>query len=210
MKTSETIDKLSAALVGAQSKLKNAAFDKVNPHFRSKYATLSAVRDTVTPALAEAGLAVIQGTMIDAGQFYVTSRIVHTSGQWIESAYPFAISKPQDMGSAMTYARRYLLSAMCNIASEEDDDGNAASAAHDNTPRANTSIDKPMTKGETLALKDALCREIVSFTGALKLRDWAKSPDTRQRIASLHPDFQDVVRNSYLEALNELESMVAA
>jgi hypothetical protein len=122
MKTSETIDKLALAFVEAQALLKNAVFDKENPHFRSRYATLAGMRDSVTPILSQHGLAVIQGCDMDC----IVTRLIHQSGQWVESRYPFAMDKPQQMGSAFTYARRYSLAAICGIASEEDDDGNAA------------------------------------------------------------------------------------
>jgi hypothetical protein len=125
MKTSELTDKLATAFAAAQAELKNAAFDKVNPHFKAKYATLAGVRDTVTPILSKHLLSITQGTeFLDGGHFVLTTRLMHSSGQWIESVYPFAIDKPQVMGSAMTYARRYSLAAICGIASEEDDDGN--------------------------------------------------------------------------------------
>lgn len=126
MRTSETIDKFAAAMAAAQAEMKNAAFDKENPHFKSRYATLAAVRDTVAPVLSKHGLSVVQTTDFDGGAWLVQTRIIHTSGQWIESVYPFAIDKPQQMGSALTYARRYSLSMICGIASEEDDDGNEA------------------------------------------------------------------------------------
>ena len=85
----------------------------------------------------------------------------------------------------------------------------AARSAND-APRSTAVIDKPVTKEETRALKDVLCKEIEAFTSLLKLQDWAKSPENRQRKASLHPDFQDVVSNSYLDKQTELKEKVAA
>lgn len=137
MRTSEKTDAIFPAYVAAQADLRNAAFDKVNPHFKSRYATLAGVRDLVVPLLAKHGLAVVQGSHADERGTFISTRMVHTSGQWIESLYPFALGKPQEMGSAMTYARRYSLSAICNIASEEDDDGNASHNSHqDQQPAA--------------------------------------------------------------------------
>lgn len=139
MKTSEKIDLLSTDYALAQTELKNASFDKINPHFKSKYATLAQVRDTTAPVLAKHGLAVIQVTDMIDGALVLVTRLVHKSGQWIEGVYPIAIGKPQDMGSALTYGRRYSLSGICGIASEEDDDGNEGQ-------KAESQLIKPMPK----------------------------------------------------------------
>lgn len=129
MTTSEQINEIAAALAKAQASMKNAALSKVNPHFKNRYADLPAIRDAVTPALAANGIAVVQ--TLDAASegagYCVLTRLLHTSGQWVESLCPIpAVLDMQKMGSAITYARRYSLSAICGIAADEDDDGNAA------------------------------------------------------------------------------------
>lgn len=135
MTTSDSIDQIATALAKAQASMKNAPLNKVNPHFKSKFADLAAVRDAVLPALTANGVAVVQA--IDshmagpdgAGGPAVYTRLIHTSGQWIESMCPIPSGTDmQKMGSAITYARRYSLSAICGIAADEDDDANAVSA----------------------------------------------------------------------------------
>lgn len=126
MKTSEQINDLATALAAAQAEMRNATLNKINPHFKSKYADLAGIRDTVTPALAKHGLSIVQGTDTLESGIVVITRLMHKSGQWIESRFPIAYDKPQAMGSAYTYARRYSLSAMCAISADEDDDANAA------------------------------------------------------------------------------------
>ena len=102
MRTSEQINELAAALAKAQAEMKNATLNKINPHFKSKYADLAMIRDTVTPALAKNSIAVSQGIdTLDSGIVVVT-RLLHSSGQWIESRIPIAYDKPQAMGSAIT------------------------------------------------------------------------------------------------------------
>lgn len=129
--TSETIALLSDALAKAQAEMKNAPLSKVNPHFRSKYADLPAVRDATLPALTKHGLAILQApTVTGEGQFVLVTRLMHSSGEWIESSYPLPMGdKPQAIGSALTYARRYSWSAICGITADEDDDGQAAQDA---------------------------------------------------------------------------------
>jgi hypothetical protein len=128
MTTSEQVNEIATALAKAQAGMKNAALNKVNPHFKSKYADLAGIRDTVIPPLTANGIAVVQ--TLDAGMggvSFVLTRLLHTSGQWIEGCCPIpAAPDMQKMGSAITYARRYSLSAICGIAADEDDDGNAA------------------------------------------------------------------------------------
>jgi hypothetical protein len=127
MTTSESINEIAAALAKAQASMKNAALNKVNPHFRSKYADLAGIRDTVVPVLATNGIAVVQTIEPTDTSAVVITRLVHLSGQWVESCCPvLGAGDMQKMGSAITYARRYSLSAICGIAADEDDDANAA------------------------------------------------------------------------------------
>lgn len=129
-------DKLTEALAKAQSKMSNATLNKINPHFKSKYADLPTIRDATIPALAAEGIAVTQFTRVRDGALLLVTRLSHSSGGSIEGEYPlpYAVDKPQAMGSAMTYARRYGLAAMCGIAAEEDDDANAADDEGKKTP----------------------------------------------------------------------------
>lgn len=130
MHTSESIAALSAALAKAQGEMKNAPLNKTNPHFKSRYADLAAIRDATIPALSKNGLAIIQFTTLDDdGRMKLHTRLSHSSGEWVESVYPLPVDKPQVMGSAITYGKRYSWSAMCGISADEDDDGNAAQEA---------------------------------------------------------------------------------
>lgn len=123
---SEQINELAAALAKAQSKIENAKLNKVNPHFRSKYADLAAIIDATRKPLAEHGLSVIQTSEMREGSLVLITTLAHSSGQWMKSEYPLPVGKPQEMGSARTYARRYEWSSITGIAADEDDDANAA------------------------------------------------------------------------------------
>ena len=131
MTQSESIDKLLPAFVAFQADMPSVPKDAVNPHFRSKYATLGAITEATRPILARYGLAVTQSLMWQDGVQLLVTRIMHTSGQWMQDGgYALNPTKndPQGMGSAVTYARRYTLGATLGIVTEDDDDGNAASA----------------------------------------------------------------------------------
>lgn len=130
MNTSEQINELATALASAQAEIRNPAKDAVNPHFKSNYADLAGGLDCVRPVLAKHGLSIVQSTGMDGDMMLLTTRLLHKSGQWIESVYPVARfpAQQQQIGSALTYSRRYSLFALAGIAgTDDDDDGNAAS-----------------------------------------------------------------------------------
>ena len=210
MKTSDNVDLISKAYVAAQADLKNAAFDKENPHFKSRYATLAQVRDVISPALAKHGLAVLQATeMVESG-FVIATRMVHESGQWFESVYPFQLDKPQQMGSALTYARRYSLSAICGIASEEDDDGNAANASERKPAMNGLPPVHAATKTATRDDFKALCTEVENMASLATLRTWKLNPDNIARMEALNEDLADTFRESFATKVAELKDMAAA
>lgn len=115
-----------ADFVAAHAEMKNAVLNKINPHFKSKYADLTAVREATTPALKKYGLAIIQYPTLNGEQFVLISRLIHRSGYVInESFFPLASNgTPQQVGSQITYARRYTWASLCGIAADEDDDAN--------------------------------------------------------------------------------------
>lgn len=120
---------LAAALAKAQAECQNVTMNKTNPHFRSRYADLAAVRDAIIPVFSKYGLSIVQSPTADDGiGFYLETRLIHASGEEIVWRFPLPsdVSKMQSVGSAISYARRYTLSAIAAVASEEDDDGNAA------------------------------------------------------------------------------------
>lgn len=130
---SEEVVDLFAALAKAQGAVANAAVDKENPHFKSRYATLAAVLEAVRKPLADNGLAVVQ---VVAGTDLVTM-LTHSSGQWIRGVNPIPEhgGNLQRLGSSVTYLRRYSLAAITGCAPDDasepeaDDDGNRSAEA---------------------------------------------------------------------------------
>jgi len=127
----ETMGQLAKALAAAQKEIKTAKKDAANPFYKSKYATLAGVWDVCREPLSTNGLAVTQTTDITEGGLVVLiTRLIHSSGAEVSSRYPVVPVKndPQGYGSALTYARRYCLSAIVGVAAD-DDDGEAAGHA---------------------------------------------------------------------------------
>lgn len=127
MQKSDSIKELATALAKAQGEIENASKSSTNPHFKSKYADLAEVLNTVRPVFAANGLSVMQCPSYDQGVVNVETIIMHASGDWISSTVSAPVSKQdaQGVGSAITYCRRYSLAAVAGIA-QEDDDGNMA------------------------------------------------------------------------------------
>ncbi len=124
MRTSEQINELAAALSKAQGQFENAKKDSENPFFHSKYADLAACIDAARGPLAANGLAVVQSPSIEEARgVRMTTRLLHSSGQWIEGELDATPkdSGPQSVGSVVTYLRRYALCAMIGLAAEDDD-----------------------------------------------------------------------------------------
>lgn len=122
---------LIAAFIKAQGEIKGALKDADNPFFKSKYADLSSVVEAIKPALQKHKLGFIQVSHDADNCACIETVIVHDSGQTFSAgrvSVPVSKGDAQGYGSAMTYARRYSLSAAFGVC-PEDDDGNAAAKA---------------------------------------------------------------------------------
>lgn len=127
MRQSDLTDKLAGALCKAQAAMGGAVKGADNPFFKSKYADLGSVVKALKVPFSENGLSYVQFPFSSDGGIGVTTRLMHTSGQWLESEFTLPMKKadPQQAGSAITYARRYALQSIAGIPTA-DDDGEAA------------------------------------------------------------------------------------
>lgn len=132
MNHSEQINELAAALAKAQAEMKAADMNATNPFLKNRYADLGSIIEAVRPAIAKHGLAFAQMPTFDGATVTVDTIIMHASGQWLSSTLGVSIegekglSLAQVMGKAITYLRRYGLSAMFGVYADKDDDGNGA------------------------------------------------------------------------------------
>lgn len=127
---STEINEIITALAKAQSKFPKIAFDSINPHFKSEYASLSSIIDKTKPLLCEFGLTLIQSPSTDEnGKVTIVTMLAHQSGQWMKGSLDLKPDRVnvQGIGSAISYGRRYACKAMLNVADgKDDDDGNHA------------------------------------------------------------------------------------
>jgi hypothetical protein len=129
VKIPATAETFAVAFVKLQSDIKPAIKDANNPAFRSKYADLGAVWEAIKEPLATHGFSVIQSPDFDGDSMWLKTTVLHVSGESMVGRYPLRPVKqdPQGFGSALTYARRYSISAMLGVIADDDDDGNSAS-----------------------------------------------------------------------------------
>ena len=129
---SPTLGELAKALSAAQAELTPAKKDATNPHFRSRYADLASCWDAVRAPLAKHGLAISQHAGLEGDVVTLTTLLIHSSGEYIQSTAGVRLAKHDapSVGSALTYLRRYSLSSVVGLSTEDDDGAAAMASAH--------------------------------------------------------------------------------
>jgi ERF superfamily len=176
---------IATALVKAQKAFGPALKTSTNPHFRSRYADLSACVEAVIDALNDNGIYLLQKNYDCADGIMVETVFVHESGEMLECGivhFPATKKDPQGYASALTYGRRYSLMAACGIA-PEDDDGNAASKP---VPK-HTSI-KPIQEIVTEDRKEKLLTSAQFIVASMDagemdeaLKEWESITDSEEK-----------------------------
>jgi hypothetical protein len=186
------LNEIGAALAKAQAEMSNPKFDKTNPHFKNKFASLAAVRDAVVPVLAKHGISCLQDLRNVTGGVACSTILLHTSGQSMTFGpleMPVSKNDAQGFGSAATYARRYHLMAVANVVGDEDDDANQATGKPGAATAVGIGVHSPL--GDT-APTDA----DIAYSDAFKEAAFAKdSGKVRQIHADLHDEGEERYRN---------------
>lgn len=198
MKHSETVTKIHSSIVKVQGALEPAPMDSTNPHFRNRYASLNSVVATLRPLLAKNGLSYVQGALEDSN--VLSTLIIHDSGEWIETFVPLVLSKQdmQALGSALTYARRYGLCAAFGVISDEDDDGQKASAPQQTqiTPQANGEYVVQFGKFKGMKLDAIPQKDLYDYCTFLK----KTSIENGNKLSADASDFIERARKAYAAA----------
>ena len=150
------MENICKAFVKFQSEFKGMKPDSSNPFFKSTYISLDGILETARPILAKNGLAVIQEATGDGEYIFVKTKLIHESGEMIETEVlkmKPQKNDPQSMGSCITYSKRYQLAALLGICECIDDDANIATYGN-NTPEQSKSTGKLSAKqvGRLLAI----------------------------------------------------------
>jgi ERF superfamily len=167
----ETFKNITKALIQAKNGFSAIHKNRLNPHFKSKYASLDSILEAITQPLCDAGILLVQPTMIRDKTTILITRLIHAeSGESIESELIIpAQSDPQKLGAAMTYYRRFSLCAILAIAADDDDDGTAATA--NSTPKTAAKKVDPAIEAATQATRE--CFEILGWKKD-RVMEWSK------------------------------------
>lgn len=203
MNKSESIKEICTALNKFQNEVSNPKNTEANSFFKSKYAPLDVVINTVKPTLTKHGLSVFQNVSGDGEKVNVTTMISHISGEWIESDILTlsnqdnkGVSMAQAAGISITYARRYQLSAMLGISSEDDTDGN--NNYQQNNNKENVPIDLhsdliseaqakrlyAISKGKTKEAKEIMLKYGYTESKQIKKSDYNKIAEEIEKAVS--------------------------
>lgn len=165
MERSESLVEFTKALSKFQGEIVSVKKTSVNPYFKSKYADLDAIWDMCRKALSSNGLALIQMPVELGDKLYLESLLIHVSGEYTKGYYPITPMRqtkehgwiladdPQSVGSAITYGRRYAMSAMLGISADEDDDGEKATAR----TISGAGLQAPSTQSESGRVLTGVC-----------------------------------------------------
>jgi len=176
---------LHTKLLAFRKEMQGIKKDANNPFFKSKYADLPSILEEIKPVMVKVGISIAHSTKFEGESLVMSTVVVDVeTGETIESLFPIFGSKPQDVGSSMTYARRYNIQALLDLATE-DDDGNSANAAPAITKQKFEENDNPWLNDKDIAEieKQLEAGEIISKSG-LK-QDWKISKVNQEKIVAL-------------------------
>ena len=195
MRKSESIVELSKALAKFQEEVKQPLKDKNNPFFKSKYVPLEIVVEAITDVAPKNGLSFVQWALNDEnGRVGVATMLMHESGEWIEfDAVHMKADKEtaQGAGALITYLKRYSLSAVFGITSDQDDDGNGASG---------NKAPKSATQAEIGNLK----KEIFAFSKLMTEQGKDVKPEQVEQTLNI-TDYTKLNSEDVKEAINKLK-----
>lgn len=225
MSQSEIINELAAALSKAQGEMQAAIKDKVNPFYKSSYADLGSVWDAARPVLSKYGLCVMQTTELvpERNQIVMVTTLAHTSGQWVKSYLPLNPSKndSQGIGAAITYLRRYSLSAIVGVVCDDDDDGETAVGRGKNVPQNAANVQQPVSNVPDKPEETLGKAEIIALTNLVQnldeenqksFREWIKKNFNAKSIQEIpHHCFQTcmVSLNAKIKYLKDQQQSMA-
>lgn len=174
MEHSEQMNEIFCALAKAQTEIRSALMDSTadvktreGPGYKFKYADLASVDAACRPALSKNGIAIVQAAQNAADGKGITVRTMlgHTTGQWIAASLTMVptMTTPQAIGSAITYARRYGLAAICGVVQEDDDGAEASKPAPGDAARSRSVPKTPPSPSPAGPSKDDLITMVADW-----------------------------------------------
>lgn len=204
-----------AKLAACQNDIGVIAKDAVNPHFKSRYVTLDAITKALLPVTTKYGLVVHQRVTKASGEPVLITTVTDVdSGEKIEDEYPLSWdgANPQKQGSAITYARRYALGCIFQIATEEDDDGNRFSKSRSAQSGYAAQSQQLATTGQIEAIRAEINRTHIDLKYLLARYRLGRLEDMSHTLAAKiltkfqkTPSWQPASENQIVEIKAQLE-----
>ena len=197
MKHSESLKSIAGAIRKAQGAIEGALKEAANPFFKKNYADLESCWDAIKKPLQDNGLAIVQtmGFIPGAGTTLITT-LIHESGEYITGEQPVCAKAddPQALGSAVTYARRYGLSAIIGLV-QIDDDGESAKGRSEGSGSS-----KSANKANVISV--AQRNRLFAIAGNVKIPD-----EEVKKILSAHgfESSKDITWNQYDVICKQIE-----
>ena len=152
MRTSQTVAELSKALSAAQGEFPEIQRDKEvkvatqKGEYKFKYAELSCIIEATKKTMAKHGLSIMSAPCMSPEWLVLTTRLSHASGEWVEGDFPLDNGgRPQDLGSQLTYFRRYAITGLLHIATDDDVDGGGEVQDHKSVGKPEVRQSPPRT-----------------------------------------------------------------
>jgi hypothetical protein len=196
---------LSSALVTALAEIEGAAKDKVNPHFKSKYADIGSVIDAIKPVLAKHDLGFTQHPRPSEGGVCIETVLHHKGGEQMslgELFVPANRNDAQGFGSALTYCRRYALMTAFGVPAEDDDGNAAAKATAANPSTGEAPPEKRVPLDGPYKSKTALWTAVRSFVHSVngigdlgELLGYLETPEVKELLAQCERDAPGLLRD---------------
>jgi hypothetical protein len=213
MRTSEKTNELYTSKTKAQIDAGNVAVDAMG-NYKNHYASLAATMDSIRPIYAKHGIAISQLTRLDGDVLMLVTRLSHTSGQYEEGEFPVCRfpARSQELGSAMTYARRYSILAACGIAPTDEpgeDDGQEANQTPIPAPKKS---EKPktislMAAADSARERDTLLASLSLCTSKDAMLEWADK--TEKLREQMHEADKQVLRDAFKDQQAALKGKAA-
>lgn len=185
--SSDTIGAISEALSKAQGVMEMALKDTSNPFFKSKYADLASIQAVCQKPLSANGICYSHSiTMVDGVNVVITT-LSHSSGEWLRSYMPLMLGKQdmQSFGSAISYARRYTLSALCGVSVADDDGESAMGRDTKVSPTAQTAAPGLASEAQLKFINSFTSAEVLEICKEHKVPD-VKSLTAKQASESIN------------------------
>lgn len=205
---SEQINDLSTSLPKAQAEFNVAGLNKINPHFRSRYADFMAVVESSRPSLNKYGLSVVQDIIsYPSGENMLHTILIHVSGQWIESRMRIIPPKNdiQTMSSYITYLKRISYSSLVGVVTgDEDDDGESAVATQRETFAKGTALNTKYNPREEVA--ETVTREQLEQLN----NELEEYPNLAQKVLTAYKiqSLADMPKSKFLESIKRIQDIV--